>query len=237
MVELKKNVTVFGRDIDDNLGYKYSTNAKYSSIVANKRMTDAINQTIPEGTKTIIDIGCGDGTYSNEIKKNKPNIEVTGIDPVESAVHIAKERYDNIHFFCSNIYEDGFFKGLNFDLAIFRGVLHHLPDIELAIKKSSLFSTTLLILEPNGNNFILKLFERFSKYHIEHEEQSFTTSKLSKWCTTNGWKIVSINYIGFVPVFFPTSIAKMILLFQPFLEKVPIINKYLSAQIVIYCVK
>jgi len=237
MVELKKNVAVFGHDIADNRGYKYSTNAKYSSIVANRRMTEAINKTIPENVRTIIDIGCGDGTYTNEIKKNKPGIEVLGIDPVETAIQIAKEKYNNIHFLCSNIYEESFFEERNFDLAIFRGVLHHLPDPESAIKISGGFTSKLLILEPNGNNFVLKLLERFSKYHIDHEEQSFSTFKLTNWCRKNGWENVSVNYIGFVPMFFPTVIAKMILFFQPFLEKVPIINKYLSAQIVIYCVK
>ncbi len=237
MALIKQNVTQFDSDVEENEGYKYTTNAKYSSVVANKRIMEEMYKTIPSTTKSLIDIGCGDGTYTNEIKQKYPHIEVTGIDPSIKGIAIAKKKYSNITFSDINIYDAEKIAEKKYDLSIFSGVLHHMSDQFLAIKNAKLFSDEMLIIEPNGNNFILKWIEKNSQYHIEHEEQSFSTKLLSQWCVDNGWEIKSVNYIGFVPFFFPTLLSKIIYFFQPILEKLPIIRKYLSAQIVIYCKK
>ena len=57
----KKNVSEFNSDVKANSGYKYTTNAPYSSIVSNKRITDATIKYIPTNSLSIIDIGCGGG--------------------------------------------------------------------------------------------------------------------------------------------------------------------------------
>lgn len=235
MSVIKDNVNKFNTDVEENKGYKYTTNSKFSSVVSNIRIMDGIYKTIPPNTKTIIDIGCGDGTYTNEIKKVYPNIEITGIEPSVNAIEIAKENYKNITFSNTNIYDIEALLEKKYNLSIFRGVIHHLSDPSLALKNAKLFSDEMLIVEPNGNNFILKLIEKNSQYHIDHEEQSFSTKQLSQWCNQNGWEIKSIKYIGFVPFFFPTIPSKIIYFFQPFLEIIPILNKYFSAQIIIYC--
>lgn len=237
MKQIKDNVNKFNADVEKNEGYLYTTNAKYSSTVSNKRITDEINKSIKSHIKSIIDVGCGDGTYTCEIKKKHANVEITGIDPSINAINIAKKKFDNIYFSDLNIYDIENLKDKQFDLSIFRGVLHHVSDQFTAIKNATLFSNEMLIVEPNGNNFILKYIEKNSKYHIEHEEQSFSSKKLSELCINNGWEIISIKYIGFVPFFFPTFASKIIYFFQPILEKIPIINKFFSAQIVIYCKK
>lgn len=237
MEKVKKNVGQFDLDVKNNDGYIYTTNNKFSSIVASKRITDSMNQFIEEDVKTLIDIGCGDGTHVDSIKKFRPDLNITGVEPAANAIDIAKSKYKNIVFEVASIYDDEYFKGKHFDLAIFRGVLHHVSDPELAIKKITGFADKMLIVEPNGNNFILKIIERYSKYHIEHEEQSFSSSTLKIWCENSGWNIKALTFIGFVPIFFPTIPSKIIYFFQPLLEKLPVINKYLSGQIVILCEK
>lgn len=233
----KANVNKFNKDVEENEGYLYTTNAKYSSIVANQRITEVANELIPNNIKTLIDIGCGDGTYTSTIKKAHPHIEVTGIDPSTKAINIATRRFPNINFSDVNIYDVDKLTVRTYNLSVIRGVLHHLSDQSQAINNAFLISDEMMIMEPNGNNFILKWIEKHSKYHIEHEEQSFSTTQLSQWCTDNGWKVQTIKYIGFVPFFFPTLPAKIIHFFQPVLEKIPLINKYLSAQIIICCKK
>lgn len=233
----KKNINVFNRDVETNKGYKYSTNAPLSSILANRRMTRAIVSLISEDIKTIIDIGCGDGTYTNEIKKNKPQLKITGTDAAETALKIAREKYPDIEFTFSNVLDKSTFSNSKYDLAVLRGVLHHLPEQEPALRNISECSEQLIIVEPNGNNPILKLIEKRSAYHIEHEEQSFNTTLLKKWCVNSGWNVEHVSYIGFVPMFFPALFTRIIYFFQPLLEIIPIIRKYFSAQIVIYCTK
>jgi ubiquinone/menaquinone biosynthesis C-methylase UbiE len=51
--------------------------------------------------KTIIDIGCGKGTFTHLFKKK--NNYVLGIDISETAIKIARERYPDIDFLSCNI--------------------------------------------------------------------------------------------------------------------------------------
>jgi hypothetical protein len=53
MSSLKKNVTVFNGNVTENGGYLYTTNAPLSSILANKRMTDAILALIDDTVQTL----------------------------------------------------------------------------------------------------------------------------------------------------------------------------------------
>jgi len=235
MKQIKNNVNSFNNDVLNNDGYLYTTNAKYSSVVSNKRMSDEVFKLINSSIKTIIDIGCGDGTYTSEIKNKFPNINITGIDPSDNAIETAKKKYPNITFLNKNIYDLESLKTQKYDLCIIRGVLHHISNQSLAIKNVKQISNEMIIIEPNGNNFILKYIEKTSKYHIEHEEQSFSSKKLVNFCISNNWNIISKSYIGFVPFFFPTIPSKLIHFIQPLLERIPVLNKYFSAQIVLHC--
>lgn len=214
MKEIKNNVNVFNQDIDFNQGYKYTTKAKFSSTVANKRLTMATLENIPSGVKSLIDIGCGDGTYTSELKQKRKDIYIAGTDVAEKAIDHAKQIYPDIDFFISNILVQESFANRHYDLAIIRGVLHHLSDQQKAIENTLNFADYMLIIEPNGNNPVLKYIEKHSIYHLEHEEQSFTTIQLKSWCENAGWQISLIKYVGFVPYFFPTFMSKIIFFFN-----------------------
>src|ERR1035437_11019270 len=103
MGTLKKNVDAFNSDVASNKGYMYTTQAPLSSILANKRMTDATLDMIDDKITSVIDIGAGDGTYSNDILQQRPKIKMAGFDPAAEAIKIAAEKYPNIDFFVGNI--------------------------------------------------------------------------------------------------------------------------------------
>ncbi|MBL0309418.1 MAG: class I SAM-dependent methyltransferase [Bacteroidetes bacterium] len=232
---VKQNVDEFNKDVLDNGGYRYTHNAKYSSFVANLRQTDITEEIIRKigNIKTVLDIGSGDGTYTAELKERMPDIEFTGFDPASVAIKAAEDRFPSCKFFVGNILDPSTFPDKKFDLAIFRGVIHHLPTQSDSIKYAGMMSNRVLIIEPNGNNPILKWIEKNSEYHIQHEEQSFSSTFLKKICTENGFKVKHLSYIGFVPFFFPTFPAKVIHFFQPLLEKIPLLGKYFGAQTII----
>lgn len=232
---IKRNVQEFDHDVIDNGGYRYTSNAPYSSIVSNKRITDETEKIIRSltGVKDVIDIGCGDGTYTKELKQRMPHISFYGFDPAKAAIEVAKVKYQDCEFLVGDILDPKTFPKKRFDIAIIRGVIHHLPTQADAVKNSLLLSDRVLIIEPNGNNPILKWIEKNSEYHLKHEEQSFDSDFLSKICRDSGMEIKKISFIGFVPFFFPSLFAKIIYFFQPVLEKVPFLPKYLGAQIVI----
>jgi SAM-dependent methyltransferase len=233
MPTLKKNVGVFDSDVRDNQGYRYTTGASYSSIVANRRMTDATLQHIATTAKRVLDAGCGDGTYANDIKRERSSLEIVGFDPASEAVRVARSRYPDIEFVVGDVLRAETFPEGKFDLIILRGVLHHVLDPAEAIRQCAARADALLIVEPNGNNPILKLIEKVSPYHREHEERSFSSRTLARWCREARCPATSISFIGFVPVFFPTLPAKIIHFFQPFLERVPLLCRFFGAQVVI----
>jgi 2-polyprenyl-3-methyl-5-hydroxy-6-metoxy-1,4-benzoquinol methylase len=237
METLKENVQEFNRNVEENGGFLYTTNAQFSSYVANKRITDEIFGLIKPEYKTLVDIGCGDGTYTNTIKLNFPHLEVHGFDPADSAIRSARTKYPDVRFETINLLSDSITSpiGKKYDVGVIRGVLHHLSDQQKAIANAFKLADNIIIMEPNGNNPLLKIIEKTSRYHIEHEEQSFFEWSLKRWIRNAGGQVDSWTYIGYVPFFFPTGPAKLIYKFQPFLEKVPVLKHLFSAQFIIAC--
>ncbi|MCW5908393.1 MAG: methyltransferase domain-containing protein [Chitinophagales bacterium] len=236
---VKKNVSEFNSDVLANEGYRYTSNAPYSSVVSNKRITDETEKLLKKigNVKAVIDIGCGDGTYTAELKQRLPDIAFTGFDPASEAIGLAQKKYPACSFIVGNVLDVTTFPERKFDVAVIRGVIHHLPTQSEAIKNAALLSNRIIIIEPNGNNPILKWIEKNSEYHIQHEEQSFTSSFLQKICADNGLQIKHLSFIGFVPFFFPEFPSKLIYFFQPLLEKIPFLGKYFGAQTVILAEK
>jgi len=233
---LKKNVQEFNRNVQENGGFLYTTNAQFSSYVANKRISEEIYRFIKPSYRTLVDIGCGDGAYTNEIKKNFPHLDVHGFDPAAQAIQGAQLKYPDVHFEAVNLLDDTLdLPRKKYDVGVIRGVLHHLADQQQAITNAFKLADNLIIMEPNGNNPILKVIEKTSQYHIEHEEQSFFEWTLKKWINNAGGKIDHWSYVGYVPFFFPTKPAKWIYRLQPFLEKIPVLKHVFSAQFIIAC--
>lgn len=233
---LKENVKAFNQNVKENKGFLYTTNAQYSSHVANKRISDEIFKFIKPSYQTLIDVGCGDGVYTNNIKENFPHLEVSGFDPAEKAIELASKKYPAVTFKTINLLDPNLpVPATKYDVAVIRGVLHHLADQQLAIRNAFKLADHLIIMEPNGNNPILKLIEKTSKYHIEHEEQSFFAWELKKWIRNAGGQVDTWLYVGYVPFFFPTLPAKIIYKLQPFLEKVPVVKHVFSGQFIISC--
>ena len=235
---LKQNVEVFNQNVQENGGFLYTTNSEFSSFVANKRISEEIFKFIKPTYKTLIDIGCGDGVYTNEIKQNFPHLEVRGFDPAAKAIANAGKIFPDVIFEAVNLLDENLaVPSKKYDVGVIRGVLHHLSDQQKAIENAFKLTDNLIIMEPNGNNPILKFIEKTSQYHIEHEEQSFFEWNLKKWIRNVGGSVTAWSYVGYVPFFFPTGPAKLIYKLQPFLEKVPILKHIFSAQFIIACSK
>ena len=232
---IKQNVSAFNQDVAANGGYQYTRNAPFSSVVSNKRLTDATEEVIRAipGIKKVLDAGCGDGTYTAELKSRLPHIHFTGFDPAEVAVQEAARRYPDCSFIVGDILNPDTFPKEQFDLVIIRGVIHHLPTQQAAVANAAAVSQRVLIIEPNGNNPILKWIEKNSAYHIQHEEQSFSSDFLRNICEQSGLHVSRLFFVGFVPFFFPTLLSRIIYFFQPILEKIPGLARIFGGQIVI----
>lgn len=244
MKKKEKNINVFNRDVSKNKGYLYTNDELYSAKLATTKQTEEftrlINKHFPENLK-IIDIGCGDGKHTLELFKNISAKSIVGIDPAKEAIKIAKSRVSKkykgkVTFRVGNIYEvSKLFKKGQFDLAIIRGVLHHLYEPKKAIESISKVFPNVIVNEANGYNPILKVIEKVSPYHIEHEEKSYWPPSLNNWFTNRGYKIIEEKYSGIVPYFCPDSFAKLLKSTEPFFENLPIVNRlYCACNYIVY---
>src|SRR5262249_18429935 len=98
----EKNVAAFNRDVAAEGSYAYTERGGYSSQVANRRLTEAVLAMTELRGRTVLDVGCGDGTYTFELAEERPTV-VLGIDAAEVAVERARVRakdlgLDNVEF-------------------------------------------------------------------------------------------------------------------------------------------
>ncbi len=235
MTQVKKNVAQFDEDVRNTGSYRYTTD-RLSSNLANARISDAVAAALPFAGKRVLDLGCGDGSYTLEFP-GFGAAEVVGVDPAAAAIEAAQAkaaRYglqDKVRFEVGNIYDmASYLQQHHFDCIVLRGVLHHLPDPALAIAALRDFRGSIVIVEPNGLNPVLKLLERYSTYHVEHEERSFTPTLIRRWLRDAGFPRISTRIINLVPFFCPDAAAKALRAIEPLVERLPGARQFACGQ-------
>ena len=116
------------------------------------------------------------------------------------------------------------YKNQSFDIVQLRGVLHHLDRPIVALEEALRVADTLIIIEPNGYNPVLKMIERFSPYHIEHKEKSYAPRNLDRWVKSLGAVPTKQQWVGLVPFFCPDWMARILKKLEPIFEKIPLVN-------------
>ncbi len=219
----------YNNDVISNGGYLYTGKQVYSACIATKKQTDEINalikQFFPEPI-SILDMGCGDGTYTNEIFRVLKPKNITGFDIAEEAIKAARKKFKRIRFEKGDAYTmSKKFRKNQFQLGVFRGVLHHMEYPQQAIQEVSKIINSVIILEPNGFNPILKLIEKFSPYHIAHGEKSYWPPDLDRWFGGAGYTVLAKKYFSIVPYFCPAWIAQILKSIEPYFENLPFVNR------------
>jgi ubiquinone/menaquinone biosynthesis C-methylase UbiE len=223
----RENAEVFGRDVLEHGGYLYATNASLSSRMAHQRISDAVFAAVNFQGASVIDVGCGDGVYTQEILDRGHPARLHGIDLVPEAVELARQKMagPGVTFGVDSAYNLPI-PDQSFDLAHLRAVLHHMDQPDRAIKEALRVAKEIVIAEPNGNNFGVKLFERFSAYHREHHERSYSSFQLNRWVKEAGGVVVMGKFIGLVPTFCPDGVARAAKFLEPALERTPLLRTF-----------
>ena len=235
---IKENVRQFDSDVLAGGSYLY-TSERLSARIANARISRSVAEAFDFRGKSVLDVGCGDGAYTTEFPALGA-LKVLGIDPASVAVEAAKVRSELMNtdkvarFAVGNIYElDSVLSKEAFDCIVIRGVLHHLPNAQRAISALSAYDGTILIVEPNGNNPVLKLLERYSRYHIEHEEQSFTPRLIRSWLKQAGFHDLQTTMVNLVPFFCPDWMVAPLQSLERLVEHLPLVRDFSCGQSVI----
>ena len=87
-------------------------------------------------------------------------------------------------------------------------------------------------MEPNGYNPVLKVIEKLSRYHVEHEEKSYSPRRVAAWFERCGARVEAERYIGLVPMFCPDLLARLLKSFEPLVERTPLLRRIACGQYV-----
>jgi SAM-dependent methyltransferase len=218
---------VFDADVEQGGQYVYTTDNRLSCRLANARQSRAVHEAAKFAGLRVLDIGCGDGTYTREFVESAGAAEVLGVDLSSKGVEFATRTFasDRIRFQVAGACELPFTTH-QFDIGVLRGVLHHLDDPATAIREALRVCKTVVILEPNGLNPVLKLIERLSPYHRAHKEQSFLPSTLMRWSRAASGRIEHTRFVSLVPFFCPDWMAWLLKRLEPLVELFPIARRF-----------
>jgi SAM-dependent methyltransferase len=221
----------FDADVLARSGYQYTTDAKLSSHLANARISEAVLAAVDFSGKSVIDIGCGDGTYTREFVERGGAARVVGVDPSMEAIEAARGAPNPGR----TSFEHGEGEDLRwgedeFDIAHLRGVLHHAEAPRKGLAEALRIAPLAIVVEPNGYNPGVKLLERFSAYHVEHSERSFAPRRLDRWAREAGGEVSTRQWIGQVPFFCPDTVARLAKRIEPTTESFPLVRLAMCAQ-------
>jgi SAM-dependent methyltransferase len=229
---LERNIATFDADAAALGGYVYTAIDRWSTRYATGRQTEEIIRMLAKNFSShvqVVDLGCGDGTYTLEIAERFRPAQVCGVDPAANAIDLARSRIPLqlsgvVSFNVGDIYkiETEVKPGA---VAVLRGVLHHLDKPRDAIAALGKKFTSVISLEPNGFNPGMKIIEKVSKYHREHDEKSYWPPSLNHWFREQGFEVAFQKFFCTVPYFFPTLAAKALSLADPVVEAIPVVRE------------
>ncbi|MCF6271317.1 MAG: class I SAM-dependent methyltransferase [Melioribacteraceae bacterium] len=140
-------------------------NANLSQKISDK--IDLIKKAIPKDVKSIVDIGCGDGTISNELNKD---FDIVALDRSLNALKFVKSKKINVSADYLPL------KANSIDLVFSSEMIEHLPD-EIFVKANNEMKRVskkyLFLTFPNNENIKKQVTEcpkclyKFNKsYHL-----------------------------------------------------------------------
>ncbi len=225
-----RSAEIFNRDVETKGGYVYALDEKLSTRLATERWLELmLGLTKLEG-RAVTDIGCGDGTFTARYwDRGKPRM-MSALDPAVKAVVSGsiKSRGRPIHFVAGDGHHLPYADN-TFDVAILQAILHHDTDPAATIREAFRVAPEIIVLEPNGYSPVLKLMERMSPYHREHEERSYTSARLRRWVEGAGGRVTKGRFGITVPMFSPDWMARAFKFIEPPFERLPLVNRMVCA--------
>ena len=108
-----------------------------------KATLDLIPGSAKNESLKLLDIGCGEGHFTNVIKKEFSNFDVYGLDYSVSAIDFAHKTFPEINFITANAYYPPY-KDEYFDIVVCNNLWEHVPD------PLKMLRAMKRVLKPNG---------------------------------------------------------------------------------------
>ena len=145
----------------------------------------------------LLDLGCGQGHFTDVIKKTYTNYEVFGLDYSISAIDFANSNFKNIDFVVANAYSPPY-PNEYFDVVVLNNIWEHVPDPLNLLKSIS------RVLKPNGNliistpsryrltNLIKALLGKKIIFMSEHHVTEYTVGQVVEQLKFGGYDVKRI---------------------------------------------
>jgi ubiquinone/menaquinone biosynthesis C-methylase UbiE len=174
-------------DYDDGWEFKWDDMKTYGPF--SRQLRRIIKKMIrPLDFKSVLDVGCGQGSFLKELQTEFPNIRAHGIDISRTAVELARKRMPDGQFYVVDITET--FLDDICDLVVCSEVLEHIPDDLLALQNlKKMTGKYLLVSTPQGK---MRKFEK----QVGHV-RNYAPGELVKKIESSGFKTLSVVEWGF----------------------------------------
>ena len=104
-------------------------------------LAGALAPLIPAEARSVLDIGCGDGTIASLIAERRPEIAVEGVEvSPRSMCRVPCRAFDGAKLP---------FADLSFDVCLFVDVLHHTTDVTQLLREAARVSRTCVLLKDH----------------------------------------------------------------------------------------
>jgi SAM-dependent methyltransferase len=104
-------------------------------------LSGVLTPLIPEGARSVLDIGCGDGTIASLIAERRPELALEGVEVIpRPSCRVACRAFDGAKLP---------FPDMSFDVCLFVDVLHHTTDVTQLLREAARVSRTCVLLKDH----------------------------------------------------------------------------------------
>lgn len=181
--------------LNTNLGHHY------------QYVTPSLSKILPPPEKLIkiLDLGCGNGSFTNYLTQQGFN--ATGLDPSESGIALAKQSFPDIEFIQGDIYNLPFSQLENqFDYIVSIDVIEHLylPRIMPQVAKRCLKAEGKLIITTPYHGYLKNIALSVSGKFDHHVNplwdgghiKFFSVKTLTQLLQTEGFQTIDFYFAG-----------------------------------------
>lgn len=106
-----------------------------------------IGETIPSGVKTVLDVGCGDGTIDALLMEHRPSLTIDGVDVlIRPTTRIPVRSFDGNHIP---------FDDKSKDVVLFVDVLHHTTDPMVLLREARRVARYAVVIKDHTMDGLL----------------------------------------------------------------------------------
>jgi SAM-dependent methyltransferase len=187
---------------------------------------------------TVLELGCGTGEYTKEFAEE---VQLFSLDISPEMIRLARSKTGKgVQFVVSNAEQLPFKNGV-FDSVVGNAILHHFPDLSIALQevwRVKKQQAKIVFREPNLYNpgkffaFGIPILRLLRKNRWSPSEKVFSRSFIKRKLEQTGYSVLDIEYAGLVGSKCPVPITKFLYRVEKWFAKTPVLNTLMGSMII-----